>query len=178
MDTILVSVVALALIIMSTLTVTVSMVQSANSLADAWKDMEAQSMSIRRTEICVMVTGNYTGGLIDLAVQNEGRIDLHDYPRWDVIMQYQSGNAFYLSYAKTYPPGPGEWAVNGIFMADGSPEVFDPSILNSGEVMTVAINPETEIVIGETARIVMSTPNGVTSQCFVTRDEEAESEGE
>jgi len=157
---------------------TFNVFQSANSLADAWKDMEAQSMSIRRTEICVAVTGNYTGGLIDLAVLNEGKIDLYDYPRWDVIMQYQSGNAFYLSYTETYPPGPGEWAVNGIFMADGSPEVFDPNILNHGEVMAVAINPGTEIGTGETARIVMSTPNGVASQCFVTRDEEAESEEE
>jgi hypothetical protein len=54
-------------------------------------------------------------------------------------------------------------------MANESPEVFDPNILDPGEVMIVTINPEREIGTGETARIVISTPNGVTSQCFVTR---------
>jgi hypothetical protein len=104
-----------------------------------------------------------------VAVQNEGRTNLYDYAGWDVIIQYQSGNASHLSYAATYPPGSGEWAIEGIFMANESPEVFDPNILDPGEVMIVTIYPEREIGTGETARIVISTPNGVTSQCFVTR---------
>jgi hypothetical protein len=168
MDTILVAVVVLVLIIMSTLTMTVSVFKSANNLGDAWKDMEAQSVSISDTGISILFTGNYSGGLIDVAVQNEGRTNLYDYPSWDVIIQYQSGNASHLSYAATYPPGSGEWAKEGIFMADESPEVFDPNILDPGEVMIVAINPEIAIGTGETARIVISTPNGVTAQCFVT----------
>lgn len=169
MDTILVSVVALALIIVSTLTLTVSTFQSANTLADAWREMESQSVSVQRTEIRVVTANDYTGGLLDLEVQNEGGTDLHEFPKWDVIMRYQSGDAHYLSYASDYPPGSGEWAVKGIFMADGSPEIFDPNILNPGEVMKVTINPETEIGIGEAAMIVISAPNGVTSQCFVRR---------
>jgi hypothetical protein len=168
MDTILVAVIILVLIIMSTLIITVTVFQSANNLGDAWKDMESQSISISDTEI--LVTGNYTGELIDVAVQNEGRTNLYDYPNWDVIIQYQSGDAFHLSYVEASPPGSGEWAIEGIFMAGGSLEVFNPNILDPGEVMNVAINPEMEIGIGETARIVISTPNGVTSPCFVTRE--------
>jgi hypothetical protein len=170
MDTILVAVVILVLIIMSTLIMTVNVFQSANTLGDAWKDMEAQSISISETEISVLFTGNYSGGLIDVAVQNKGRTNLYDYAGWDVIIQYQSGNASHLSYVETYPPSSGEWAIEGIFMDEGSPEVFDPNILDPGEVMNVAINnSEMEIGIGETGRIVISTPNGVTSQCFITR---------
>lgn len=169
MDTILVAVVVLVLIIMTTLTMTVSVFHSANNLGDAWKDRETQSISISDTEIGAVVTGSYTGGLIDVSVQNEGRTNLYDYPSWDVIIQYQSGDAFHLSYAETYPPGSGEWAIEDIFMADESPEVFDPNILNPGEKMIVAINPEIGMDIGETVRIVISTPNGVTSQCFVTK---------
>ena len=169
MDTILVAVVVLVLVIMSILTMTVSVFHSANSLGDAWQSMQAQSISVSETAISAMVTGNYTGGLIDVAVQNEGRTNLYDYAGWDIIIQYQSGDAFHLSYAETYPPESGKWAIEGIFMTDGSPEVFDPNILDPSEVMNVTINPEMEIGIGETARIVISTPNGVTSQCFVTR---------
>jgi len=170
MDTILVAVIILVLIIMSTLLITVTVFQSANNLGDAWKDMESQSISISDTEISALFNGAYTGGEIDVAVQNEGRTNLYDYPSWDVIIQYQSGDAFHLSYVEAYPPGSGEWAKEGIFMAGSSPEVFNPSILDPGEYMTVAINPEMEIGIGETARIVISTPNGVTSPCFVTRE--------
>ena len=170
MDTILGAVIILVLIIVSTLTMTVVAFQSANSLTDAWADTQAQAISIRDTEIGALVTGNYTGGPINVSVQNEGSANLYNYPSWDVIIQYQSGNASYLSYAATYPPGSGEWAIEGIIMAGGSPEVFDPNILDPGEVMNVSINPELEIGIGETARIVISTPNGVTSRCFVTRE--------
>jgi len=166
MDTILAAVVIIILIIVSVMTMTVSMFQSANNMADAWKDMEAQSVAISETEISA--TGIYSAGPVDITVQNEGRTNLYDYSSWDVIIQHQTGDASHLSYAETYPPGSGDWAIEGIFMADLSPEVFDPDILNPGELMILAANPETEIGIGETVRIVISTPNGVTSQCFVT----------
>ncbi len=169
MDTILVSVVALALIIMSTLTVTVSTFHAANSLTDAWKDMEVQASETRRTEIKAVAADDYDGGTIELSVQNQGNTDLSNYARWDVIIQYQSGGTSHLTYAEESPPEPGEWAVDGIFMTDGSPEVFGLNILNPSEAMTVVVNPETEISAGETVRIVISTPNGVTSQCLVTR---------
>jgi len=170
MDTILVAVIILVLIIMSTLTIIISVLQSANHLSDAWKNMEAQSVSISETKIDIAVNGSYTGGLIDVAVQNEGRTNLYDYPKWDTIIQYQAGNASHLSYSETYPPESGEWAVEGIYMNDGSPEVFDHDILNPDETMIAAINPSTEPGIGDTVRIVVSTPNGVTAQCFVTRE--------
>jgi hypothetical protein len=171
METILVSVVSMALIIISTLAVTVSTFQSANKMADAWKSMEEQTSVVRQTIIRVSTPNNYQGGLIDLTVQNEGNANLSDFSRWDAIIQHQSGNASYLVYSEAYPPGPGEWAIEGIFITGGTPEVFDLNILNPGEQMTVSIYPNQELGIGETARIIMSTPNGVTSQGYVTRTE-------
>lgn len=171
MDTIIVSVFAIALIIVSTLTVTVSTLQSANVLADAWRDMETQSIMSIQTEIRALAPARYEGGLIKLSVENKGSTDLYDYPGWDVIIQFQSGSASYLDHTANYPPGPGQWVFRGISMPDGSPELFDPNILNPGEVMDVVINPDTEMEIGETVRIVVSTPNGTTAQCFVTRGE-------
>lgn len=167
MDTILVAIVVIVLVIMSVLTMTFSLFQSADNLSDAWKDMEAQSVSISDTEISA--TGNYSGGAINIAVENEGRTNLYEYPGWDVIIQYQSGQASHLAYEETYPPGSGEWSISDIVMEDESPEIFDPGILNPGEIMNIAANPVVDLGVGETARIVVSTPNGVTSQCFVTR---------
>ena len=172
METIIVSVVSMALIIISTLVVTVSTFQSANKMADAWKSMEERSSVVRQTIIRVSTPDSYQGGLINLTVKNEGNANLGDLPRWDAIIQHQSGNAYYLEYSDTYPPGPGEWAVEGIFITVGTPEVFDLNILNPGEQMTVAINPSQELGIGETARVMLSTPNGVTTQGYITRTEE------
>jgi hypothetical protein len=168
MDTILVAVISLALIIVSTLTITFSLFQSAHSLTDAWKNMDAKSTSIRETEISASAA-SYAGGLINISVVNEGMTNLYEYSKWDAIIQYQSGATSYLSYSETSPPGSGEWAIKGIYMDDMSPEVFDPNILNPEELMIIEINPDTVIGVGETARIVISTPNGVIAQCFVTR---------
>lgn len=167
MDTIVVAIIVLVLIIMSALTMMVVVFQSANDLADSWQNMEAQSISISETKISA--SGNYSGGLIDIAVQNEGSTNLYDYPGWDVIIQYQSGNSSRSSYSVSHPPSPGEWAIEGIYMTGGLTEVFDPNILNPGEEMILSISPGMVIGDGETSRIVISTPNGATSQCFVTK---------
>jgi len=169
METIIVSVVSMALIIISTLTVTISTLQSANRMADAWKTMETRSSSIGQTEIRITAPTDYTGGLINLTVANEGHTNLSDFTDWDVILQYQSGNSAYLAYAPGGAPAPGQWAMLGIRVADGSPEVFDPGILNPGEVMTVSINPATEVPQDQMARMTVATPNGITSQGYVTR---------
>ena len=70
MDTILVAIVVLVLIIMSTLLMTVSVFQSADTLGDAWKNMEEQSASISETEINALFNGSYTGGLIDTIIHS------------------------------------------------------------------------------------------------------------
>ncbi len=169
METILVSVVSMALIIISTLAVTVSTFQSANRMADAWKTMEARSSSIGQTEIRVSAPPDYAGGIIDLMVANEGHTNLSDFSGWDVILQYQAGDSTYLSYAAGGAPAAGQWTVNGIRVTGGSPEVFDPGILNPGEVMTISINPDPAVPQGEMARMTVATPNGITSQGYVTR---------
>jgi hypothetical protein len=173
METIIVSVVSMALIIISTLVVTVSTFQSANKMADAWKSMEERSSIVRQTIIRITTPNSYNGGLFDLTVRNEGNANLNDFPRWDAIIQRQSGNASYLVYSEIYPPGPGEWAVEDILITEGTSEVFDLNILNPGEQMTVSINPSQELGFGETARIIFSTPNGVTAQGYITRAEES-----
>jgi hypothetical protein len=169
MDTILVSIISLALIIVSTLTVTLSSFKSANRMADAWKMMEERSALASRTDIATVAPPDYRGGLIDLTVRNDGHVNLSDFNEWDVIVQDQSGVTSYLLYSPTYPPAAGQWALNGIFVTEGIPEVFDRNILNPGERMTVSIAPVTEVGVGQMARVLVSTPSGVTSQCFVTR---------
>ena len=169
METALISIVAIALIIVSTVTMTMGMFQSATGLAHSWQQMEQQAGSIRRTEISVVPPQNYKGGLIDLTVLNEGHTNLDDFPNWDVIAQYEYSSLSYIAYSESYPPGYNEWTVNGIYITGNGPELFDPDILDPGEEMTLVINLQPEIENNETARITVTTPNGVTSTCYVIR---------
>jgi hypothetical protein len=169
METILISLVCMALIVMSTVTMTMSLFQSENELTNSWKIAEEQASSMRQTEISVSPPGNYHGGLVDLTIQNEGHVDLSDFPKWDVIVQYQSGTIRYLTYTTSYPPGNNQWTVKGIYVSDGSPEVFDRNILNPSENMIATVNLSPEIGQGQMARLTVSTPNGITSQCYVSR---------
>ena len=169
METALISIVSIALIIVSTVTMTMGLFQSATGLAHSWQQMEQQAGSIRLTEINIVPPQNYNGGLIDLTVLNEGHSNLNDFPGWDVIAQYESGSLSYITYSESYPPGNNEWTVNGIYITGNGPESFDPGILNPGEEMSMVINLYPEIEKGETARMTVTTPNGVTSTCYVTR---------
>lgn len=169
METILISLISMALIVISTVTMTISLFHSETRLADSWKTMEERSISIRQTEISVSPPVNYKGGLVDLTIQNEGHTDLSDFPKWDVIVQYQAGTTHYLTYTASYPPGTNQWTVKGIYVSGGSPEVFDRNILNPGENMIATVSLSPEIVKGQMARLTVCTPNGITSQCYVIR---------
>ena len=137
MDSILVSVVSLALIIVSSVTMTCYTMQSTNSLSESWKQMEERSHNISRTDIAVEPPPDYTGGVIDLTVKNEGQISLGEFTKWDVIVQYEGGNVTYLTYTDDYPPGNDEWTVYAIYLSGGDPEVFNPDILDSEEQMVL-----------------------------------------
>lgn len=169
MESIIVSVVSMALIIASTMAVTISTFRSANEIAAAWKAMEAQSSTIRQTAISAHAPDDYGGGMLNINVHNNGHINLKDFGSWDVIVQYQSGGASYLKYSATYPPEDGQWTVNGIYVIGGDPEVFDPGMLNPGEMMVLSLIPNPEIGKGQMAKVAVTTPSGVGTQCYVTR---------
>ncbi len=171
MESTLISVVSLALIIIGSVTMALSSLISASTVSDSWKDMEELSSEIRKTEIEATLSGNYTGGNINLMVANEGQTNLASFSKWDVIARYQNGNTEYIAYTATYPPGNDRWTVEGIYLSDNTSnaEVFDPNILNPDETMKVIIDLDPVISQGNTGRITISTPNGVTSQCLVTR---------
>lgn len=171
METALISLVSVALVIIGTVTMTLSAFQAVTKVSDSIKDMEQEAGQRRRTEIVSVPPAGYTGGPIDMSVRNDGQTDLFSFASWDVIALYQSGGSQYLAYSASYPPGNNQWALEGIYLTDNTsrPEVFDPNILNPGETMKLRVTLSPEIGAGETGRITVSTPNGVTSQCLVTR---------
>jgi hypothetical protein len=170
METIFVSLISLALIIISSVTMVFNTLQSTNKTADSWKQMEMQTGIISRTDISALPSSNYTGGSLDITVRNDGQTNLTIFPKWDVIVQYDSGEVRYVTYSDSYPPQDNQWTVKGIYSTGETPEIFDPNVLDPGEqmVLTIVLNPS--LGSGETCRITISTPNGVKSQTQVTRE--------
>jgi hypothetical protein len=170
METILVSLVCLALIIISSVTMAISTLQSTNKVADSWKQMTEQSISISRTDIITLPPPNYAGGPIDLTVKNDGQTNLNDFSKWDVIVQYQTGSTTYLNFTAVFPPGDNQWTVKGIYTSGGTPEVFNHNVLDQGEQMIISIILNPELITGQACRLTISTSNGVKSQTDVTRE--------
>ncbi len=104
-----------------------------------------------------------------MTVRNDGQTNLSEFTKWDVIVQYQTGEFRYLNYSPVYPANNGQWAVKGIYATDGSPETFDPGILDPGEQMVVIDHAGPGAWFRDNrAEITVSTPNGVKSQSQVT----------
>ena len=168
MESILMCFVSIALIIVSTVTMTMSTVNSAAKLSESWKSMQQRTENIRRTEIVSMPPTNYSEGIIDIIIKNTGQTELSGFSHWDVIVESTGNGTNYLTYSASYPPGNNQWAVEGIFISENVPETFDVGVLNPGEQVIIGINPSGMITIGQTIKITVSTADGVTSQCFVT----------
>jgi hypothetical protein len=171
MESVLVCFVSIALMIVSVVTMTMNTLQSTAQLSDTWKAMQERAASIQRTEIVSLPPDNYYGGIIELTVKNAGQINISDFAHWDVIVEEQGASAGYIDFSSDYPPASNQWAVQAIYISNNQPEVFDLNILNPGEEMVVGINPGEGIEVGESLKITLATSDGVTSQCYVTRQE-------
>jgi len=142
-------------------------ISTTGQITDSVVDLLEYDTSGGDTPNMVHVLGNVT-----LAVANDGQTDLAEFATWDVIADYQNGGTgqlVYLEYTAGNPPGSNQWTVEGIYLSNGNAEVYDPDILNPGEKLKLVIDLSPDIAPGTTARITVSTPNGVTSQCLLDR---------
>ena len=171
METLLISLVSVALVIVATVTMTLSTFSSTVTLTDSWVQMEQRAEEIRRTSISLTPPEGYSGGNIDLMVDNDGQTNLSDFSHWDVMVEYQTGTIQYLNYTENPSPGDNEWAIEGIYMTENTSmaESFDFDILNPWETANVTMKLNPQIGAGESGRITVSTANGVTSQCILIR---------
>lgn len=171
MESLFVSLISVALVIVATVTMTMSLFTSTVNVTDSWRKIEARSELMLHTSIQTNPPASYNGGAIQLMVANNGEVNLANFDKWDVIVEYQSGQINYLSHTANPVSGTNEWTVAGIYLSTNTsmPEVFDIGILNSWETAKIVLNVDPEIGPGESARITVSTDNGVTSQCIVTR---------
>lgn len=173
METALITLICVAIIIVGTVTTMMTSVQSATTLSESLKEMEEQAADIRRTEIDAIDNADVGNDDIYVTVVNDGQTNLAQFPKWDVIAQYESSGTdytTYLEYTTDVDPGDNQWTVDGIYLPDDNPEVMDSNILNPGEkvVLRIGLNPLMDSTTY--GRMTISTPNGVTSQSLLYKN--------
>jgi hypothetical protein len=139
---------------------------SLDSGAQAWKQMVETSTEVARTDIEV-IDAQWADPVVEVLVRNCGEIRLAQFSKWDVLVNhYDEDGGYYiswLSYTEDSDPGNDQWTVAAIYTDDTleQEEVFEPGILNPGEVVLMKLKLTPEPGKKTTNRITVSTPSGV-----------------
>lgn len=169
METVIVSIVCIALIILGGMSMSQGFLASVDRTANGWQLLGKQAVDIARTSLSPLSANMASANILEVKLRNEGQTKLADFDKWDFIVQYYDFNSAY--YVKWLPYTESalednEWKKEGIYLdAEGSiPEVFEPEILNPGEeiVLQARLNPVPGA--GTTGLVVVATPNGVSAE--------------
>lgn len=163
----LVTILLVAIVLSGAMMLAQSSFVSMDLLADSWKQMEDRTGDIARTELEV-VDIDEAPSIVDITIRNSGQTSLRDFPAWDAAVQYYQATGTYhqryLPYTTTLPPGNNQWTVVGIYTDAGlgSPEVYQPDILDPGEEMIVRIKLSPAAQQSAQGWAIIGTPNGVS----------------
>jgi len=168
MSNIVTGLIVLALMLVAVLTWAYVSFAWMDSSVQSWKDMVETSDEASRTDIDIL-DANSTAPYVDVQVHNCGRVHLASFSDWDVLAQYYLGNGTYqigsLSYASAGNLTDNQWNVNTIYSDTGmtQQEVFEPGILNPGEVALFRLRLSPLPGGNTTNMVAVSTYNGVAT---------------
>ena len=168
MSTIITALVLIAMILTTSLTLAQSSFTSMDYLTQCWKLVSEAVKESLRTSITV-ISAQESGGSIEVLIRNSGSERIAQFDNWDVLVQYYDDSGVYYileaEYVEGTSPGDNQWSVGGIYTDDSlmQNEVFEPGILNPGEVMLLVMNPVPSPGSKTTCLVTISTPGGVTA---------------
>ncbi|MDA1128706.1 MAG: hypothetical protein O2913_08415, partial [Chloroflexi bacterium] len=104
---------------------------------------------------------------LELVLKNTGNIGLSDFADWDVVANVQEPGGLrlvFLDYTTSVTPGANQWTNKGIYRnsEELTVESNEPGRLNPGEEMIVLLELDPVQVAGSDAKVVFTTPNGVS----------------
>ncbi len=158
----------IALMIIAALTWSQAAFSSFDSVSQSLKQMAQTTQEVNRTSISI-VDSQKQGDFFDIAVHNSGEVRLAQFADWDVLVQYYDATNGYhiqrLVYTENSDPGDNEWTVSAIYSDQGmtQEELFEPGILNPGEVAMLKLKLSPQPGNGSTNLVSISTFNGVNT---------------
>ncbi len=168
MSNVVVTLFVVALLLVAVMTWSQASFGSMDSGAESWKEMADTATEVSRTDIEV-TDAHEQGEFVEVCVRNCGEVHLAEFDAWDVITHHYDGSGAYhinrLTYTESSNPPDQHWTVAGIYTDDtlGQNEVFEPGILNPGEVMLVRLKLSPGAGSGTTNWVIVSTNNGVAA---------------
>jgi hypothetical protein len=173
METIFVSIICIALIVVGGMTMSRGFLSSLDNTSANIDAISQRNQEIMRTNISVLSASQTDPNTLEVSLRNTGQTKLTDFGKWDIIVHHTDllGNysVTWLPYTVS-SPGNNQWTVEGIYTnsAERTLEVFEPGILNPEEEMIVQGKLETPVGTGTANRVLITTPNGVTvSKTFI-----------
>jgi len=168
MSNAIVALIVIALMMTAALTWSQSAYSSFDSVSQSLKQAAQTTQDVLRTDIKV-VNAQTQGGFVEVSVLNSGEVHLAQFANWDVMVQYYDASGYYhisqLSYTENASPGEGQWTIVGIYTDEslGQKAVFEPGILDPGEVMLMRLSLAPLPGSGTTNFVTISSANGVAT---------------
>ena len=147
METVIISVMCIALMVFGGMTMSQGFMTSVDTSTMGLSEVSQTTETIMRTEltpISAVISVIPGPDPLDIVIENTGQTKIADFDKWDVIVQYYSAggtyNVSYLSYngtgTGTWPPPYNQWGVYWIRL-NGVSETFEPNVLNPGEQIDI-----------------------------------------
>lgn len=168
MSNAIVALVVIALMLVASLTWSHTAFTSLDSVSQTLKETTQTSQEVARTDIEVEGV-QIQGAFVEVSVLNSGKVRLAQFANWDVMVQYYDDADGYhighLSYSEDTSPGDNQWAVANIYLDEGmgQQEVYEPGILNPGEVLLLRLKLNPSQGVGTNNLVTVSTDWGVVA---------------
>jgi hypothetical protein len=163
METVLVSIICIALVVFGGMTMSQGFMTSVDASTTGLEEVGQRDETIMRTELASVNASMPANNLLDVTLENSGHTKLADFEKWDVIVQYyDSIGSYYTSWLPytTGTPGNNQWTVAWIRL-NGQPEIYEPNVLNEGEQLMITAQLSPSAGNGTTNMVVVATPNGI-----------------
>jgi archaellum component FlaF (FlaF/FlaG flagellin family) len=167
METIFVSIICVALMVIGGMTMSQGFLRSIDNTSANITVISQRDQDIMRTNITALSACQTAADTVEVSLQNCGQTKLASFDKWDIIVH--STDAEGRKYVTWLPytggdPGDNQWHIKGIYIDAGAglPEAFEPGILNPDEEIIIECRLNPPVGPGTINLISISTPNGIT----------------
>jgi hypothetical protein len=171
METIIVSLICIALIVFGGMTMSQGFMSTVDTSTAGLEDVRQRGETLMRTELTPVSSNLAAANTLEVILENTGQAKLADFDKWDFIVQYYDDTGVY--YNKLLPHtagtlGDNEWEVSEITL-NGEAEVYEPNVLNQSESILLVAQLNPAVGDNTTNMVVIATPDGITASTYFTQ---------
>ncbi len=168
METVIVSIICIALIVFGGMTMSQGFMTSVDASTTGLDEIGQRDETIIRTELQPLSTNMTTNNTLELILDNSGQTKLAHFNKWDFIVHYYDSTGNYTVKWLPYSDdtlGDNEWEIAWIRL-NGEAEVYEPNVFNPEEQMMVRAQLNPAVGDNTTNMVVTATPSGITTLTY------------